>query len=401
MPSRAFLLTPFSYETAGNEDPETFRQVQQAIESAAEVTGVELLRADDIFASGVIIEQVSEHIREADLVIAVCTGRNANVFFELGIADGARRLPILLASSRDDLPFDVTHWRAQFYGGEGEMTDFADRVAQAITETLAQQPRSASRENGGGLELSEGDFENQTMEAARVLDVVPGGPWSFDAIPPVISKGYWETTIRPASFDPTRIPYGNLQTVLEALRVELRGWDFPHIDRNAYFGWGADSIFQTSEWDAYREAWMFYQSGLLYQVRAMEEDWGAADRFPYAKLPEQKVLGIAGSLYQMVDAVEFGRRLSAREEVREAVTVVVTANGLADRRLAVDSPRLLPKHDVLTASISELSVSADVRSDSDVRSVAAELVRDLFLRFGYSPKEETLPLLLNELRWTE
>ncbi len=50
----------------------------------------------------------------ADAVIAVCTVRNANVFYELGLADQIHK-PILVAAEAQDLPFDVTHFRAQLY----------------------------------------------------------------------------------------------------------------------------------------------------------------------------------------------------------------------------------------------------------------------------------------------
>lgn len=43
-------------------------------------------RADNIAKPGVILDQIFQGIDEADVVFAVCTGRNANVFLELGYA---------------------------------------------------------------------------------------------------------------------------------------------------------------------------------------------------------------------------------------------------------------------------------------------------------------------------
>jgi len=72
-------------------------------------------RADDIFEAGIIIEQIRRsEMFGADAVIAVCTVRNANVFYELGLADQIHK-PILVAAEAQDLPFDVTHFRAQLY----------------------------------------------------------------------------------------------------------------------------------------------------------------------------------------------------------------------------------------------------------------------------------------------
>jgi hypothetical protein len=105
--ARGFLITPFSSETAGGEDPATFARVQEAIGTAANETGLDLRRADDIFAAGVVIQQVRGEIEQADLILAVCTGRNANVFFELGLAEAAGKPQILVAASKADLPFDI------------------------------------------------------------------------------------------------------------------------------------------------------------------------------------------------------------------------------------------------------------------------------------------------------
>lgn len=141
--STVFLLTPFSAEAAGAEDPGAFQAVLSSIETAAQAAGGSLMRADDIFASGVVLDQICGAIGEADAIVAVCTGRNANVFYELGLAAQAGHEPILIARSPRDLPFDVQHYRCQMYGGEGELESLAGRVESAIRETLAKsrQPR--------------------------------------------------------------------------------------------------------------------------------------------------------------------------------------------------------------------------------------------------------------------
>lgn len=94
--ARGFLITPFSAETAGGEDTTVFAAVQEAIRAAAEETGLDLRRADDIFAAGVVIQQVQGEIEQADVVLAVCSGRNANVFYELGWRkqQGSRRFSL-------------------------------------------------------------------------------------------------------------------------------------------------------------------------------------------------------------------------------------------------------------------------------------------------------------------
>jgi hypothetical protein len=115
-----------------------FEELHRLIVDAGKAVGVEVIRADDIFAGGTIIDQVRAQIRQADAVIALCTDRNPNVFFELGLAEAGHR-PILIAKEGEELPFDIQHWRAQFYGGTGasnSLSTLRQRIQRALTETL-------------------------------------------------------------------------------------------------------------------------------------------------------------------------------------------------------------------------------------------------------------------------
>lgn len=136
--SVCFVLMPFS---------DDFDWLRAELMSAGADVGVEIRRADDIFRAGVIIDQVKQEIRGADAVLAVCTGRNPNVFYELGLSDGLHEA-ILVAEDKDDLPFDVAHLRAIFYGGDGPPNDRASlraRLGQALQQTIAGR-RQARRE---------------------------------------------------------------------------------------------------------------------------------------------------------------------------------------------------------------------------------------------------------------
>ncbi len=136
-PPTAFLLTPFGAKAAGDEKPATYRAVQRAIRSACADASVELRRADSIFRSGVVVDQIREALADADLVLAVCTGKNANVFYELGLAEAMGHTPILIAPDASHLPFDKAHWRCHMYGGRRLTTrNLRGRLVKAIEETL-------------------------------------------------------------------------------------------------------------------------------------------------------------------------------------------------------------------------------------------------------------------------
>jgi hypothetical protein len=72
-------------------------------------------RGDDVFGSNVIMEDIRKSISKARLILADLTGRNPNVFYEVGIAHTLNKPVLLLAQSIDDVPFDLRHRRVLLY----------------------------------------------------------------------------------------------------------------------------------------------------------------------------------------------------------------------------------------------------------------------------------------------
>jgi hypothetical protein len=68
-------------------------------------------RADDFFTSHSIIDEVWSAISQSKFLIADCTGRNANVFYEIGIAHSTGKPVILITQNEEDVPFDLRHRR--------------------------------------------------------------------------------------------------------------------------------------------------------------------------------------------------------------------------------------------------------------------------------------------------
>ena len=68
-------------------------------------------RGDDIFSASDIVSDIWEAIYNAGAMVADCTDRNPNVFYEIGMADTLGTPVILISQSDDDIPFDVTHVR--------------------------------------------------------------------------------------------------------------------------------------------------------------------------------------------------------------------------------------------------------------------------------------------------
>jgi hypothetical protein len=110
IPSRSaelFVVMPFT---------EGLAQVYDGhIKAVAKGLGLSVARADDFFGTHSIVEDVWRALYHARVVIADCTGRNPNVFYELGIAHTLGRPVVLVSQDQDDIPFDVRHIRSLVY----------------------------------------------------------------------------------------------------------------------------------------------------------------------------------------------------------------------------------------------------------------------------------------------
>lgn len=140
MSVRAFLITPFSAARAGNEEPSVFATVQTAVKGAAATANIDLIHPTGIAEAGEIMQQVEREIERADFVIAILTGLNPNVMFEVGLAKN--KPAILIIDAADKLPFDLRHRRNVVYGGPGELTSFPHRLVDAMRETTAAAKRA-------------------------------------------------------------------------------------------------------------------------------------------------------------------------------------------------------------------------------------------------------------------
>jgi len=98
----------------------SFSGVYAAIQAAAVDAGMRSRRADEIWETPAIIQDIVNLIDRAKVVVCDCTGRNPNVFYEIGIAHALGRDVILLTQSEHDVPFDLRHLRYIRYLNNGE-----------------------------------------------------------------------------------------------------------------------------------------------------------------------------------------------------------------------------------------------------------------------------------------
>jgi hypothetical protein len=89
----------------------SFTAVYDSLKATAEKVDLRCRRADDIWENPAIIQDIVSLIDRSRVVICDCTGRNPNVFYEIGIAHTLGREVILITQNPADIPFDLRHLR--------------------------------------------------------------------------------------------------------------------------------------------------------------------------------------------------------------------------------------------------------------------------------------------------
>lgn len=130
---KAFVLMPFS--------PELNRDYREIFRPALEHAKYTVHRADDLFTPRPIILDIQQSITEANLILCEMTGRNPNVFYELGLAHALGKPAILLSRREEDIPFDLRHIRVIIY--EKTSPNWKEKLRSSITAAANAVKNSA------------------------------------------------------------------------------------------------------------------------------------------------------------------------------------------------------------------------------------------------------------------
>ena len=107
-------MSPIGAE--GSEERKHADQVfKYIIKPAMDKFRIKVVRSDEIGEPGSISKQMFERILGDDLCIALLTGHNPNVFYELAIAHAAKRPVIIMIQKGELLPFDIKDLRCVYY----------------------------------------------------------------------------------------------------------------------------------------------------------------------------------------------------------------------------------------------------------------------------------------------
>ena len=113
-----------------------------AVKKACEDLNLECKKADDIWENATFIQDIFELIFTSKVVVADFTGKNPNVFYEVGIAHTLGKTVVPITQSMDDVPSDLGHHRAlKYLPNEQGYKDLTIEIVKRLN-TLISKPKN-------------------------------------------------------------------------------------------------------------------------------------------------------------------------------------------------------------------------------------------------------------------
>lgn len=177
--AECFFITPIGTE-GSTERKRADGLLDAVVKPSADELGLTAIRADRIEEGGHITLQVLEHCANAKTAVADLTGRNLNVYYEVGIRHALRQPVVLLAdeSERGHLPFDLLQQRTIFYtndmvGAAACRTSLTEQLRRALGGHVDSPVQAAANlhafQQGDAVERTLAELITKVEELPAVL----------------------------------------------------------------------------------------------------------------------------------------------------------------------------------------------------------------------------------------
>ena len=185
---KAFVIMPF-----GSDFNDVYKL---GIKATAKECDVEAKRLDDDFFDTNMVEEIYKKINDADFIIADMTGRNPNVFYEVGYADAKNKLILLLTQNVNDIPFD---FKQRLHIEYSDVSSLKEKLKNKIE--WAKNEIDKRNQNlidisftikSAWLERSEyhdeaivnyllviNNLTSEPIEKLQMIDIITGSKWEF------------------------------------------------------------------------------------------------------------------------------------------------------------------------------------------------------------------------------
>jgi nucleoside 2-deoxyribosyltransferase len=131
-----FVLMPFDKQFA---DVYEF-----GIRNVARKLGAYAERLDEQNYEEGMLDRIFNQISKADVIVADMSGRNPNVFYEVGYAHALGKVVVLLTRKAEDIPFDLKHRHHIVYDGSAKdlTAKLTPRLRWALNESITKKGRA-------------------------------------------------------------------------------------------------------------------------------------------------------------------------------------------------------------------------------------------------------------------
>jgi hypothetical protein len=211
----------------------------------------------------------------------------------------------------------------------------------------------------------------------------------------VKSRGYWKVVIEPTKgisnfFDHIR----DARKVVESNRIQLRGWDYPHVQTNAENGnirTLADNVNSFVNWSHFKEVWAYFNSGQFLHLLGFREDWFSesgwfTEQDPLSKLAPNSILDVVGATLTLTEILLFASNLSKYEKYNGQIILRISIHNLKGRQLQTISPRRFPLFFEYVADENDITLFDEIVSTSELDEkkldIAKKVAVNLFKYFG-------------------
>lgn len=93
-------------------------------------------RADDLFRPSTIVKDIWAFTKDAEIILADLSEKNANVMYELGLAHAIAKPAIIVTESMDDIPFDLRALRIIIYNKD--VHNWGDLLREKIKRSILE-----------------------------------------------------------------------------------------------------------------------------------------------------------------------------------------------------------------------------------------------------------------------
>lgn len=138
-----FVIMPFSATKSCSED-EWFDIFENVIKPAVEESGFDFICRRSVATRGNIIKDILNDLNDADVVIADLTDQNPNVMYELGVRHVLATKTILIAQTRNDIPFDLRPYANHVYKWttQKDKSEFKAKMSELLADIVKRPERN-------------------------------------------------------------------------------------------------------------------------------------------------------------------------------------------------------------------------------------------------------------------